>query len=298
MKGGLRIEEDALDKASAHESVAEQVKEEAKPEIAIKKEEAEEKTVEEKTAEEKAEDGAEEQKEVAQKDLHLEPPKEVELNEDMINYLAEQFEVLRRYLQDKGVDIKGEFSKYDENGYTDFGVFCQILNTHDVDLDNQDVLDAFYSYLKEEQEGIISTKRLYDALTQYRPKSARKVTQKEENETLGIIVKKLTDFIEEKNIPLSTLKKNAINGKILRKEHLNKTFKEISFPFLKEDLDMLLKAIAIRDETTGSAAHLMTIINEQLAKKNPKKLKLDNKDKEILAALNKEITAKTCLEQI
>lgn len=283
-----RIEEDALEEASVHESATEQVKEEAKSEVAIK-EEAEE---------EKAEDGVEEQKEVVQKEVRLEPPKEVELSEEMVEYLAEQFEVLRRYLQDKGVDIKAEFSRYEENGYTEFSVFCHILSSHDVDLDNQDVLNAFYSYLKEEQEGKISMKRLYDALlrgkrlTQYRPKSAVKATQKEELEISRTIVNKLADFMEEKNIPLSTLKKNAVNGKTLRKEQLNKTLKEIDFPFFKEDLDVLFKTIAIRDETTGSAAHLMTIINEQLAKKSPKKLKLDNKDKETLAGLNKEIVAK------
>ena len=295
-----KIEESVSARESVHESTIKKSKEESQFQETVKEairdemKEAVEESMKEKEQVSKV--SVEEQKEPRLKDIHFRPPKEIELDEDLLNYLAQQFEVLRRFLQDKRVDIRAEFSQYEQDGNIDFEIFCQILSSHDIDLDNQDTLNVFYSYLKEDKKGKISAGRLYDALlrgkrlVQYKPKSARRVVQKEEHADAEMLVKKLADHMKEKTIALTTLKKHAVNGKTLKKEHLDKTLKEINFSFTKEELNVLFKIIAIKDEVTGSAAHLMTIVNEQLVKKNPKKLQLD---KEVFSILNKEIIDKS-----
>ena len=222
-------------------------------------------------------------------------PIEVQLEEDMIKYLAEQFEVLRKYLKGKKVDTRSEFSKHEIDGSIDFNVFCQVLDSHGVDLDDQTVLNAFYSYLKEDKEGKISTKRLYDALLRGKVLSQYK-KPKEEAKTIGIGIKRLAKHMEENDISLNNLKKFMLGGGSLRKELLSKTLTSIDYPFTQAELNMLFKSICVKDNAIGSVGHLLTLVNEEHAKKNPKVLQPSNESKETLAELNKEIEGKKLTE--
>lgn len=219
--------------------------------------------------------------------------KEIQLDEPLINYLTEQFDALRKFLRDKKVDARAEFSKHEVNGYIDFKDFYQVLESNSVDLEDPDVLNAFYSYLKEDQEGKVSARRLYDALlrgkvlSQY--KRAKEVAKSEPTAT-GI--QRLAEFMEENDIPLSSLKKFALAGGVLRKEQLSKTLAEMEYPFTQVELSMIFKSICVRDNATGSAAHLLTLVNDQHVKNRPKALELTSENREVLKELSKEMTEK------
>jgi Ca2+-binding EF-hand superfamily protein len=223
--------------------------------------------------------------------------KEIELDADKINYLNEQLNTLRIYLQDKGVNVRGEFVRFEKDGYIDFDIFCRVLASHDVDIDDQDVLNHLYSYLKEEEEGKISSQRLYDALskgkilTQYKSKVIVKKTALTQDEVIaaGLTLKRLAAFVEENKIPLIKFKANGIEGKAMKKEHLDKTLKEIGFVITRTDFEALFRLLTIRKDEFASIPHLITILNEHISKKNPKKLNLEVNAKENNKALNKEI---------
>ena len=98
--------------------------------------------------------------------------------------------------------------------------------------------------------------------------------------------------MEANEIPLSDLKNNTGAGRYMRIDQLTKTLKGIKYEFTITELDLLFKAIALKDDKTGSASHLMTLINKELVKSKPQILQLTDEDKETLAQLNKEIEEK------
>eukprot|EP01022_Parablepharisma_sp_SALTPOND_P025165 TRINITY_DN576_c0_g1_i1.p1 TRINITY_DN576_c0_g1~~TRINITY_DN576_c0_g1_i1.p1 ORF type:complete len:1565 (-),score=226.38 TRINITY_DN576_c0_g1_i1:14582-19174(-) len=221
-------------------------------------------------------------------------PKELILDEVMLNYVAEQMELLRKHLQGRGVNLEAEFSKYEKGGYIDFAVFCDVLKVHEVDLHNQDVMDAFYSYLKEDQEGKVSAKRVYDVLIdgkhlmQYKSKK----TSRHGTVAAGIQMKKLADYMEENKISVSVFKNYAVGGRVIKKDHLEKCLKEMRYNFTQVELDAIFKTIDIKDNGNGSLPHLMAILNEHSTKRDQQKPQLDPIVQETITMLNKELVEK------
>jgi len=233
-------------------------------------------------------------------DMPISPPREVKLDNETINYCVEHCAAMRKYLNEKGVDMEAEFGKFDKDGYIDFADFVRVLQIYQVDLRTQSVADTFYSYLKEEPERKISMRRLREALiqgkrlTQFKSKALLQHEQVLKSEIIatGLHIKHLADYMVQSNISVNVFKNYAPGGRAIKRDQLEKALKDMNYQASPEQFDALFKAIDIKSDGVGSLPHLMAILSEQSIKKDQPRPQASAEMMEITTELNKELTEK------
>lgn len=230
----------------------------------------------------------------------ISPARETKLDDEMIDYVANNLAIIRDYLKQNGVDIEKEFGKYERDGYLDFIQFCQVLYSHNVETLRQDVADAFYSYLKEEREGQISMKRLYESmiggkkLTQYKSSaiSGQESAIKSQIVASGLHFKRLFDYMKLHDVSIEVFKSHSTGGRTLTKAQLATCFSDIKYDCPSQELDVLFSAIDLKGNGEGSVPHLVKLVSERAGKREEKKLALDEKSQAVLDVINKEVIEK------
>jgi len=225
-------------------------------------------------------------------------PKEVPLDDVLIDYIVTQLGILKEHLVSHGVKVEEEFGLLQKDGFIDFSQFCELLYKNNVDQLSQEVIDIFYSYLKEDRTNKIAYSRLITVLVNGKkiPPWKSTIAQQHEIEIkqqiigAGLHVRRLTEYMKKNEIDFKIFTKYA-NGRILSKENLKLCFEDIKYDCPESELEVLFKNIEIR-ENEGSLAQIISMLYEANEQKPKQKMQLEGKAADAVANINKELAEK------
>ena len=206
-------------------------------------------------------------------------------------------------MEKKGVNIQMEFSKYEKGGYIELEAFFDVLRKGGIEVQDETRRRLIYSYLKQDRAGKVSVRRLFDTmlfgkqLMQEKSWKLKKHEKTMRNSLLssGVHIRRLREFLKKGKLDLQTVfsKRATESKKVLTRDALLKSFQDIHYECSADEFEHLFRTIDLKKDGNGSLPHLVSLLKPKTEKKEEKKVvKLDEKVKDALESINKQLQDK------